>query len=411
MSDRLLPLWLRRAPSVDARGFALLSGVEATVRGILITVLPLSVYRAFPDTGTVSKIYFVIGLLSLLAGLMVPQVTRVVPRRYTYSIGVGLFVLGNTFAIIGGRYIIFALFCHAIATVTCFVCLNAYVLDYVSKVELGRTETLRIFYSALAWAVGPVAGVWLLSFWRPAPFIVSMIAAIILLAVFWYLRLGDGKLIARARQQAPNPLAYLGRFFAQPRLIGGWLFAVLRHCGWWTYVVYLPIFALQMGLGDKIGGTMQSTTNMLLFATPLLLRWIQRRTVRFALRTGFLFGGLCLIAATLAAHWLPLTLILLFLASICLVLLDMTAGLPFLLAVKPSERSEMSAIYSSFRDVSGIVSPGVTWAVLQVAPLAAVFSAVGLAFLFAWSLAGRLHPQLGIMAAERARMRRVQIPQ
>ena len=37
----------------------------------------------------------------------------------------------------------------------------------------------------------------------------------------------------------------------------------------------------------------------------------------------------------------------------------MTGGLPFLLAVKPLQRTEMSAIYSSFRDVSGMVTPGV----------------------------------------------------
>ena len=31
--------------------------------------------------------------------------------------------------------------------------------------------------------------------------------------------------------------------------------------------------------------------------------------------------------------------------------------MPFLMAVKPSERTEMSAVYSSFRDVSGILTP------------------------------------------------------
>ena len=30
-----------------------------------------------------------------------------------------------------------------------------------------------------------------------------------------------------------NPLAFLDRFFRQPRLIAGWLFAVIRSCGWW----------------------------------------------------------------------------------------------------------------------------------------------------------------------------------
>jgi MFS transporter, ACDE family, multidrug resistance protein len=66
----------------------------------------------------------------------------------------------------------------------------------------------------------------------------------------------------------PNPLAYLGRFFRQPRLIAGWLFAVMRSCGWWVYVVYLPIFCIEAGLGDKVGGIALSLSNALLFTTP-----------------------------------------------------------------------------------------------------------------------------------------------
>ena len=59
------------------------------------------------------------------------------------------------------------------------------------------------------------------------------VTAVTLLAVFWVLRLGNGKQIQRAKKPATNPVAYLGRFFRQPRLIAGWLFAVMRSCGWW----------------------------------------------------------------------------------------------------------------------------------------------------------------------------------
>jgi hypothetical protein len=83
-------------------------------------------------------------------------------------------------------------------------------------------------------------------------------------------------------------------------------------------------------------------------------------------------------------------------ASGFLVLLDVSAGLPFLMAVKPSERTEMAAIYSSFRDVSGILTPGVAWLVLMVAPLPGIFAAAGVALLSASALAGRLHPRLGV---------------
>lgn len=401
-----LPLWLRETAAPGIRGFAVLAGIEAVVRGILVTVMPLSMYRAFPDSAQVSEIYFVIGVLSLASGLMVPALTRILPRRWMFTLGALLFIIGNTLAILDGWLVALGLLCNTIATVTVFICLNAYLLDYIAKFELVRAESLRMFYSALAWTIGPVAGVWIMEIWHPAPFLVSLVAAALLLTVFWVMRLGNGKVITAARGPTLNPLAFLGRFFTQPRLIAGWLFAVLKSCGWWVYVVYLPIFAVEAGLGDKVAGAMLSGSNALLFTTPFMLRWMQRRAVRAAVRLGFLAGSICFIIATLVSPLPWLALVFLFVGSVFLILLDVSAGLPFLLAVKPMQRTEMSAVYSSFRDVSGIITPGVAWLVLLVAPLAGTFAAAGMLLLGGWAMAGTLHPQLGVAAAKRVQQRR-----
>jgi MFS transporter, ACDE family, multidrug resistance protein len=211
------------------------------------------------------------------------------------------------------------------------------------------------------------------------------------------LRLGNGKQIARARGPAPNPLAYLARFFRQPRLIAGWLFAVLRSCGWWVYVVYLPIFCIEAGLGDKVGGIALSLSNALLFTTPFMLRYVRRTSVRRSVRIAFGLCALLFIAATVAAPLPWITVALIMAASVFLVLLDVVGGLPFLMAVKPSERTEMAAVYSSFRDVSGILTPGVAWLVLLVAPLPGIFAACGVGLAAAYAVAGRLHPRLGTL--------------
>ena len=121
------------------------------------------------------------------------------------------------------------------------------------------------------------------------------------------------------------------------------------------------------------------------------------------MRTGFLLGGLCFVLATLLSPLPWATVGVLVLGSYCLVLLDVCAGLPFLMSVKPSERTEMSAVYSSFRDVSGILSPGLAWMVLQGTSVSGVFAAGGCCLLLAWAVAGRLHPQLGVPGALRIR--------
>jgi ACDE family multidrug resistance protein len=396
MFNRRTPIFLKHPPVPGVRGFATLAGLEAGVRGMLISTMPLVVYRALGDAAVVSKLYFFVGALSMLTGLMVPWLTRFVPRRWMYSAGASLYLAGAALAIAGGPVLTpLALLSNAMATATVFVCFNAYVLDYVARADLGRSQSTQMFYAAAAWTAGPVMGVWLLDLWRPLPFLVAGGFAVALMATFWWLRLGDGKAIQRARGPAPNPLAFLGRFLAQPRLVAGWLFAVIRSCGWWIYVVYLPIFCIEAGLGDKLGGTMLSVSNALLFTAPLMLRFVHRRSVRATVKGAFALGAAAFFGAALAAPLPPLTVLLMAAGSVALVMLDVAGGLPFLMAVKPSERTEMAAVYASFRDVSGILTPGVAWLVLLAAPVAAVFAAGGAGLLAAAGIATRLHPRLG----------------
>ncbi len=376
--------------------FALLAGLEAAVRASLISVMPLVVLQAMGSPQGSSKVYFVAGIVSLIWGLMVPWANRHVPRRWMYTGGCGLYFVGMLLALQGTPLSVsLALMCNAMATVTNFVCFNAYVMDYVDRGNLGRGVSLQMFYAATPWAVGPMLGVWLHDQWQPLPFLMAGCFAAALITTFWILRLGNGKQIAKATRPAINPLAYLGRFFAQPRLIAGWLFACIRSTGWWVYVVYLPYFCIEQGLGNKVGGIALSMSNAMLFAAPFLLRLARRASVRTSVRFAFgVCAGLVLWSSLVSP--LPwLNVIVMMVASVFLVTLDVVGGLPFLMSVKPSERTEMSAVYSSFRDVSSIITPGMAWAVLYVAPTAVIFTATAGLMGVAWMIAGKLHPRLG----------------
>lgn len=402
MAINELPLPLLSAPAPKVQHFAILSGIEAAIRGTLISTTPLVVYQTLGSAEKTSAAYFVAGIASLIWGLMVPWLTRHVPRRWMYSAGCLLYPTGMGFMLSGVTALtVLGVIAMAMGTVTTFVCLNAYILDYVARENLGKSQSMQMLYSAAPWAIGPMTGVWLHEQWAPAPFLLAGSFALLLLAIFWRLRMGNGRQIARARGPAPNPLAYLGRFLQQPRLIAGWMFAVIRSCGWWVYVVYLPIFCVEAGLGDKVAGTALSVTNALLFIAPLMLRVARQRSVRTAVRLGF---GCCSAGFLAAAVLAPMPWAMVaatMAASVFLVFLDVVGSLPFLMAVKPSERAEMSAIFSSFRDVSGIVTPGIAWLVLLVAPLPGIFAAAGLGLGMAFLVAGSLHPRLGALRPSR----------
>jgi hypothetical protein len=168
----------------------------------------------------------------------------------------------------------------------------------------------------------------------------------------------------------------------------------MKSCGWWVYILYLPIYAVENGYGEQLGGALLSLSNAFLFLTPLIIRGMRGR-VRLAIGIGF-FGSGCLFflaAANPADAWF--SIVLLVLASAFLILLDVCAGLPFLMAVRPSQRTEMSAVYSTYRDVSSVLTPGTASLVLVVAPLKAVFGVTAASLLACVLIAGKLHPRLG----------------
>jgi MFS family permease len=396
MALRYIPLTLRHAGTPKIAHFALLSGLEAAVRGTLISAMPLTVYSATGSAELTSSIYFAAGITGLIWGLCVPGLNRLIPRRWMYTLGCLFYLCGMALAATGTIWgVSAALLVNACATVTIFVCLNAYVLDYVSREDLGKSQSIQMLFAAAPWAIGPMLGVWLRDHGHALPFALAGFFALALLTTFLILRLGNGKQIARAKGPAPNPLAYLGRFFSQGRLVAGWLFAVIRSCGWWVYVVYLPIFCVESGLGDKVGGIALSLSNALLFITPWIAARARILTVRTSVRAAF---GACalLFAASAALSPFPwLAVLAMAAASFFLVVLDVVGGLPFLMAVKPSERTDMAAVYSSFRDVSGILTPGIAWAVLLVAPVPAIFAVCAAGLATAWAIAANLHPRLG----------------
>ena len=390
------PVLAPRAPGF--RDFAILGGLESTVRGMLIAVWPLEMYHHLGSKQAVSWAYFLVGLASLGWGLAVPAMSRLLPRRWLYTLGAGLYGLAVVLAVPGGPWVTpLALLAMGCGVATNQICVNAYLMDYISREELGRSETLRLFYSALPWAIGPAVSVGLWKAWQPAPFVIGGIAALVMLTQFWRLRMGNGKAIARARAPAPMPLAYLGRFLAQPRLIAGWMFAVMRSAGWWVFIVYLPIFCLEAGLGDRIASLAFAGSSLMLLLAPLMLRWQRRVTLRRAIRIAFAGAGLCFAGAALGAWWPMAAVIGILCAALFLVSLDAFGSLPFLMAVKPAERTEMSAIFTSFRDVSGILTPGVAFVILTLTgSIPLVFAASAAGMMAMALLAGRLHPRLGL---------------
>ncbi len=392
-----MPVWLGNASLSRAVVFSALFFVEAFARTVLLAVIPLQALRLLGGAQEVSIVYFVAGLIGVMGSLMIPWVVRRVRRRTVLSFGIlSMIAAAFLFALQTPPALIAGLAFQAFATTSLAITLNLYVMDHIARREMNRFEPLRMFLSASAWAVGPWLGVWLsVHASLHAAFIVSAAASLVMLAFFWYLRITDNPAVASKRPlRSPNPLRYLPRFFAQPRLSLSWFLAFGRS-GWWQlFFVYAPIYAVTNGFDEVTGGAIVSIGSTSLYLVPLW-GWFGRRFgLRLLLILGYASAGILTmaIAATSGLPWVGAALIVG--AALGASLVDGAGNVPFLRAVRPFERAEMTTVFMTYRNASQFGPPGVYSFLLQTFELPAVFLAGGFMTLSMAALSGYIHRRM-----------------
>jgi MFS family permease len=377
------PIWLQYATTPGAWAFAILFALDSLARAILATLIPLEALRLLGNAQQVSVLYFVVSLAGLLGSITVPWLIRRLTRRWVYTNGVLLMVLASLLIGLGTVEGQVAGMIARVFGVTCVVvCLNLYVLDHIKRGALIRFEPLRLIMAAGAWTVGPSLGVYLareVSHWLPYGLTIVFAAA--LLGYFWFLRAGESTVLQARRGPLPSPLGNVARFFRQPRLRLAWIIAFGRSAWWSMFFIFAPIYAVQSGLGELAGGLIVSAGNAVLFTSLLWGKLAGRVGVRWVLIAAFVVTGLTtlLVAAFAAVPWIGVAWLLL--GSLFVTALDVVGNVPFMRAVKPHQRAEMTAVFMTYRDFSDLVPPGIFALLLKAFSLPAVFVASGLSML------------------------------
>ena len=367
------------AAATSNPAFVILFALETFTRAILVTVVPLYALALLGDAQKVSLFYFLVSGTGLLGTLAVPWLVRRLRRRWTLTLGV-LFVVGAAplFASPGLTGLVLGLCLHLTGAAMVSICLNLFVLDHIPRKALTRFEPLRMFFTGAVWMVAPLLGVYLGKLVVPwAPFAASAGFALAMLGYFWFLRMTENPVLASAAAPPPNPLLFIRRYFSQPRLTLAWLLSVGRASWWGMFFIYAPIYAVTSGLGEEAGAIIISVGSASMFVVTFW-GWVGRRYgIRRLMMGGFLVTGLLTLAVGAAAGtpWLGAALIVIACFGACSI--DGAGNVPFLRAVRPRERPEMTTVYSSYRDVSRLSMPGIFALLLQVYALPAVFVTSG----------------------------------
>ena len=354
------PVWISTATGKAAWAFAALFFLESIARSSVATVFPLHAYALFGNKETVSIVYTGVALAALACSFLIPTMIRLFSRRWSYTLGaVSVAMCGVALAFDNKEGQVAAMFLRTFGAATLNVSLNLYIMDHIRKSDLVHTEPLRYAVSTLAWIVTPLAGVWLYQhFGIIAASMVPPLAALVLLCVFWYLRLSEKGPIRPGKITPPNPVASIGRFFSQPRLRLAWLIAFGRSSFWVTFFIYVPILMIEGNAGPLAGGIAIAAGNAMLFNNLLVARWARRYSLRVMISLAFLAGAVLVSAAGLAGtRHAILAGTMMVLAAFFISMLDGLGPIPFLRAVRSYERPQMTTVYRTYLDASELIPP------------------------------------------------------
>jgi Major Facilitator Superfamily len=360
--SELIPL--EKTRKVGALTFGLLFLLESLVRSFNSSVLSIQAYDLLGSAQRVSVLSTCISFTVLMITLLMPVLFARTKRRWAYTIG-GLLLIGGSAALatytLPGQIagVIMRNSGASIMNVT----LQLYILDYIRKVDLTSSEPKRLAISTFAWVIGPASGVWLYQHYGPvAPQLAAIGAALLVLSVFWYLRLHDKVNLPSGTLQPFNPLANVARFAKQPRLRLAWAIAFGRSCFWATFFTYGPLLMIEGGLGKQAGGLVVSASQLFLLFAFAFGALAKRIGVRGVISLCFAVIAVTSLAAGVLGVQSPIAAAALLLVGALFASgIDSVGGIPFLRAVRPWERQRMTAVYRTFIEFSDLI-PGFIFA-------------------------------------------------
>lgn len=383
------------AAETDTGGaLARLTALEGLSRAVLVGVIPLIAFEALGSKEQVAHIYLLAAIFTLFITLNFNRLEKLLQRRWVLTLG-GIFLILSSLFIYAGSGWVFALGVglRSAAASIFTICISLYVMDFIEKMEFARTESRRMLYNGVAWLIGPLAGIWL---WDHAfafsPFLISIIAALVMLAYFWHLRLGDNPVITAAKpRKAIHPLVLLPHFFKQKFLRISYLITLSRAIFWVLLYVYGPIYVVEAGLPKWVGAALLSLGCAMLFFS----HWVRALAERFHTKNVLIFG-LCVCGGSLLALGFlgdsqKIGVLFWWTGAWGASMVDVLGNIPFMRTVKAYERTEMTMVFSTWREMSELITPLLIAIILLILPFYTVYYLFGI-FLLLVALYARVLP-------------------
>ena len=362
MNEAALRPWLLR-PSPTTFGMMFATG--AFGRALVMTLIPLEAYVLMGNERNASLMFMLVALANLVAGFGIPALMHRFRRRRVYWACGMIAAMGPLFlAMHEVAALPMGALCREFAGTSLLIVQNLYMMDHIKRRDFVRSEPIRLTFQAIAWGIGPYAGILLYNRVDPwAAYGVAMTASLAELLYFHLMGIADMWLVAPRAAKPRNPLRFVKRFAAQARLRLAYAIAFSRSCWWVLLNVYGPIYMVKTGASPEQGGLVVTCGNLMLFST-IGMGWIARRIGARRVIMGAFFLSACTTLATAFAYPSPWAGFGFFvIGGLGAVALDAVGGVPFLRAVRARERPEMTMVYVTFIQASQLL-PTAAFAIL-----------------------------------------------
>jgi MFS family permease len=364
--------------------FAAIYALDSAARAVTATVIPLHAYSIYKQIAAdnadsyVGTTYSAVAMVTFLGTFLTPFVIHRLGRNATFVAGILACVVGmaglatSTIPGLG-----LGMLGRALSGVIGSVCLILFIVDFIPRANLVRSETLRLFASCLAWGFGPVIGVAL--YQRHGiivPAAVSIGVHFCLILYFRRLRLKEPGV--EPTPPPRNPLTMIWRFASQKRLRLSWLIVFGRSAWWSMFFTYPALYLQDRGIDESWAGWLVGVGNLLLGLSPLVRMVAQRLGIRRPIVGAFWLGGALTIGVVLLYdHPLAFCLVLL-LAAVFIVALDSLGNIPFMRFARPRELPQLATVFRTYVDTAEFIPSAIYAVLLTMFDFRVVFVVSGL---------------------------------
>lgn len=360
-----------------------INSASMAVLGSLISLVGLNILNN--STVALSLALFLSALISLPVVLFTGSLINLLTRKFVFTIGVCIAIFGNSLFILEMpvSFVLANAFRMAGAGLM-MMCISLYTMDFIPRKQLASAESRKFVFAGISWLIFPFVGTWMwVNVGHLSPFILSISLISILFVIFWWLRISEAQNIKPPKSSNLDFIRNVRTYFGNPHMRVAYLIAVARSSSWVVFFTYGPIYLRDAGISTQWIGLFMGAIMAVLLLSSRFAAIAQYIGIRKTIYLSFSLAGISMITLGLLPEPTIWGLLLLLLASLGFDMLDIIGNIPFMRMVTPKVRVEMTSVFSTWREMSFVITPGLSALILMFTDISGLFVILGIILVMA----------------------------